>query len=174
MIKACSILVVALLAAACSTAATEAAPEAETESAISPRIFVQADIALQTVTAIELWRAATDDAYAPDLTVSDACDQNADLCIRLVPERPTGCGEDAGGALACFRPDGYIDIWSGVRDVEIVSVIAHELGHSLGLLHGDAGIMRPHRDRTMACIEGADLAALEASTRVVGQTACVR
>jgi hypothetical protein len=139
---------------------------------IIPRIVVAPELALAGVAAVSLWETATLDAYAPELSISSTCGQGEDLCIRVEQERPD-CSSPGSPWLACFR-GSTIDVWTGVPDEWRASIIAHELGHSLGLEHGSAGLMCPERDRSRPCVEDADLAALEASTGIVGTPACVR
>jgi hypothetical protein len=159
--------------AADEAAHADAAPAVEPERIrITPRIVVAPDLAMQGVAAVELWSAATVDAYAPDLAIGP-CGQGEDLCLRVVDER-RDCGRHGRDWLACFTGGAEIQIWAGVRDEWRLSIIAHELGHSLGLEHDHAGVMMPGRDLTRACVEAADVAQLEVSTGVVGVPACVR
>lgn len=175
--RASACAAVLLLAGASGCAAHgERASDAEAvvlEARIAPRLVVAPELAMPGVAAVSLWEAATLDAYAPDLVVSDDC-TGADLCVRRVATRDFECSPgDDGFWWACFTGRGVV-VWTELPDEWQVSVLAHELGHSLGLEHADAGIMWPGRDRSRPCIEDADVEALEASTGIVGAPACVR
>jgi hypothetical protein len=140
---------------------------------LTPRLVLAPELAMQGVAAVELWSAATRDAFVPDLSIGECGRSDEDLCIRIVEEPPIGCGAQVRGAVACFR-GATIDVWQGVRDDWTVSVLAHELGHSLGLGHVREGLMSPDRDRTKPCIESDDIVALDDAMGVPGSPACVR
>lgn len=167
----------ALALVACSEPAATTPDDVDEAAALSPerltpRLVLAPDLAMQGVAAVELWSAATRDAFVPDLSIGE-CRGSEDLCIRIVDEPPTGCGAQVRGAVACFR-GSTIDVWQGVRDDWTVSVLAHELGHSLGLGHVREGLMSPDRDRTRPCIESDDIDALDDAMGVPGSPACVR
>jgi hypothetical protein len=152
----------------------QAEPELVVETArLAPRLVLVPELAMQGVAAVELWSAATLDAFAPDLTIGQCDSADEDICVRIVDEQPIGCAGQVRGAVACYR-GATVDVWKGVPDEWRVSVVAHELGHSLGLGHGPAGLMSPDRDRTRPCIEAEDLSALDEKIGVLGAPACVR
>lgn len=174
-----ALLVTALAAVGCESPApgydvSSGEARARLTTRITPRIVVAPELAMAGVAAVSLWESASLDAYAPDLSISTECGQGEDLCLRLEQERPD-CTAPGSPWLGCFRPEGFVDVWAGVPDEWRASIIAHEIGHSLGLEHGSAGLMWPERDRGgRVCVEASDLVALEASTGVVGTPACVR
>jgi hypothetical protein len=162
------------LAACAAPAPVTEEPDAAAEPArLTPRMVIAPELALQGVAAVELWSSATLDAFAPQLTIGSCGSADEDLCLQIVDEPPIGCGAQVRGAVACYRGP-TVDVWRGVPDEWRVSVVAHELGHSLGLGHGPAGLMSPDRDRTHPCIEHDDLTALDDATGIAGTTACVR
>lgn len=140
---------------------------------LTPRLVLAPELAMQGVAAVELWSAATLDAFVPDLSIGECGRSQEDLCIRVVDDKPIGCGAQVRGAVACFR-GATIDVWKGVPDDWTVSVLAHEIGHSLGLGHVGDGLMSPDRDRTRPCIESDDILALDDAVGVPGAPACVR
>jgi hypothetical protein len=167
----------ALLLAGCAGPAPMSDDVAEdatlSSERLTPRLVLSPELALQGVAAVELWSAATRDAFVPELSIGECGRDDEDLCIRVVEELPVGCGAQVKGAVACFRGP-TIDVWKGVPDSWTVSVLAHELGHSLGLGHVQEGLMSPDRDRTRPCVESDDIVALDDALGVPGSPACVR
>lgn len=140
----------------------------------APRVVVVPSIAESAVAALALWSDASEDAFAPEIVVSDDCD-GATWCFVGV-ESLAGCG-DSGDAFACTNARTWLvsDLTGvspgGMTRLDTsrtpqrwwVSTLAHEIGHQLGLSHSDSrGVMDPLRSdatRERPCVDAATLAA---------------
>jgi len=155
-----------LLLAAC------AAPTHESPA----HLTVSPEVAEDAVAALALWTAATDGAFAPEVTVSDDC-TGADWCITSVdsmtaadcpdPTVPGGTDRRVAPRACNWREQGMNFIRlnaSGTRPEERTGTLAHEVGHRLGLAHlpGTGDLMdpdRPHEARVAPCVSAEDVTA---------------
>lgn len=133
-------------------AAPPAAPEVT--QALTPRavITVDADLADVASQAVQLWTDATGGAFAPELRITTDAVPGA-LQIRLVPVSDCGGRIDSWG---CWREHARVIEVAVAAPVDVrVSSIAHEIGHTLGLVHEDAGLMwneRSTEERLHPCV----------------------
>lgn len=144
----------------------------------APLIQIDPRLAEEAVAAVGLWTDATAGEYAPELVVGDA--PGARLRIELVDVTTGACEEQAlpgHGIWGCFDGDaGVIQISRDAPADVRVSIIAHELGHSLGLGHRQAGLMyswRSPEELLHPCVDADTLAALEANTAMTGTVVCL-
>ncbi len=149
-----------LLACGAEPEGTAAAPQmlqdaSEAEAAASDRLDPQLRLAAEQ--AIQLWNDAAGGREIPLPARIELVDFGADT--------------EHGGGWVASRDT--IVISTLVPQEQLVSVIAHELGHSLGLEHapGTGELMdpdRPHAVRLLPCVSAADVAA----AGLVGSGAC--
>jgi hypothetical protein len=167
----------------CSAVGSEVEPSAAATVVRSaprsaPLIQIDLNLADDAIAAVDLWGAATAGQYAPELVVGDA--PGARLRIELVDVTTGACEEQAlpgHGIWGCFDGDARViqisrDAPSDMR----VSIIAHELGHSLGLAHRAEGLMyswRSPAEFLHPCVDVDTLRGLEANTGIVGTVTCL-
>jgi hypothetical protein len=149
-----AILALLLLAACGDAASTETPVSAEpTESAelssvayvpTSSPVEIDPQIAADVDAAIDLWVRATDGAYDPS-------------GIHFTYGHISDCS--AYGATGCWYPERR-EIRLSVKEQadHRVGAIAHEIGHSLGLVHGP-GLMDPSHMTVTPCVTVNDAAA---------------
>lgn len=125
--------------------ATEAVPELTVAAALtSAPVEIDPQIAGDVEAAIELWVRATDGAYSP-------------AGLRFTYGHIADCS--TFGASGCYYPDRHeIRLSVKVQDNHRVSVLAHEIGHCLGLEHTDGGLMDPNRASVDPCVSADDVA----------------
>lgn len=138
-----------LMLAACSAPAPEA-PAAPPERA--PSLSLPLELADAGSLAAGLWQRA---GYPlPQVVIGDA---TAEVRVYLQPGLIEGC--EAERAWGCTElpmfPGDATRIWisSEVPEELLVSVLAHEFGHELGLEHEAEGIMNPGREMLPVCVE---------------------
>lgn len=132
------------------------APVADTRA--HPLVVVDAELADAVSQALALWTEATGGRYAPRLVIGDDSTAAA-VRIRLVGD--LDC--DGVYAWACWaRRSGVLEISRNAAPDMVVSSIAHEIGHTLGLEHGCDGLMsldRSNAERRAPCVSAGNVAA---------------
>lgn len=157
------LLCLVLLSLGCADAAT--APTAAPDR-LHPTLGIDPAISDLALSAVVMWERATGGRYAPSLHLG--CDGSEDYCIVESPGMLDQClGPDDAGAFngCCDSAAHEIRLSESMMLDEKVSTLAHELGHSLGLGHGETGLMsvgRDHTERHEACIDRATLDAFAA------------
>jgi hypothetical protein len=150
-----------LLLAACASPEEAPAPEPETVTfvtalTVAPVVVIDPQIATEVDAAIDLWSRATNGAYAPE-------------DIRFVRDHIPDCG-GAGGKVGCWDPlSRTITLSVKAQKSHRVAVLAHEMGHSLGLRHTPSGLMAEDHPSDNPCISAEDAAA----TGLGGPGACL-
>jgi hypothetical protein len=171
----------AAVAAESAPLAPEAAPEASPAPA-APRLrfAATADVAEDVIAAVELWRAATGGAYAPEVIVSEDCSAEMDRCFALVPAI-TDCpltpeGKVVYGCTYAHETRRIVVADAAEADTR-ASVLAHELGHTMRLVHTADPIDdlmspgRSHAARVHPCVtaENAALAGFDGPGACLGE-----
>jgi hypothetical protein len=157
-----------VLVAALGCNGTSSAPlePAEQDLAIRPTLGIDENIADLVLSAVVMWQGATGGLYAPEIHLG--CDGTEAFCIREVPGMLTEClGPDDAGAFngCCDSAHHEIRLSEAMYLDQKISTLAHELGHSLGLKHGQDGLMaveRVNAERHSPCIDQATLDAFAA------------
>jgi hypothetical protein len=130
-----------LLSLGCSAAGADVSPDVS----VGGLLTITADPAVQVDVdaAVDLWARATDGAVLL---------RGSHLTVLLVDDFQ-GC---AGlGSVAGCTSGSRVEISSRVASDHRVSTIAHEIGHTLGLLDMADGLMNPYRvgvERTDPCV----------------------
>jgi hypothetical protein len=177
------IFIFALVGLGCSAASPEVARSAAATDVPSaprstPLIQLDLNLADDAIAAVDLWSDATAGQYAPELVVGDA--PGARFRIELVDVTTGACEEQAlpgHGIWGCFDGDARVIQISRDAPADMrVSIIAHELGHSLGLAHRAEGLMNSWRSPAEflhPCVDLDTLVGLKANTGIVGNVACL-
>lgn len=143
-----------------TTAATPAAP---------PRLRFAATLAVaeDVLAAVNLWHDASGGAYGAEVVVSEDCSAEMDWCFALVPAI-TDCPLQPQGKVVygcTYSHETKRIVVSDAAEADIrVSVLAHELGHTQGLVHTAdplEDLMNPgrsHASRVHPCITAEDAA----------------
>lgn len=140
-------------------------------------IQIDPQLADAAVAAIGVWADATNGAYAPQLTIG--LDGPAQLHVKLVDQIAECNGVPAGSEViwGCMDPSrAAILIAQAAPENLQVSVLMHEIGHSLSLEHGGIGLMWPGRSRAERldpCVDADTLVALETNLGVSGTPSCL-
>jgi hypothetical protein len=135
-----NMILAAALLAACGSA-TEPTSEPLTPHA---EFSVPGTLAEPTLSAVDLWRRSGYET--PDVVIGAHSTDwklmlHAGIIRRCGVERAIGCTE-----RPMFPGDTtLIFISTEVKPEEVVSVIAHEVGHALGFADGDGAVMNPGR-----------------------------
>lgn len=156
-----ALLLVLLVCFGCATAEDSAGPD------LHPVIGIDPDVADLALSAIALWQGATGGQYAP--AVHLGCLESDTICLRETDGMVDQCGE-TGSFRGCYGR-GEMQVSEAMAYDQKISTVAHELGHALGLEHGAAGLMNPHRpvaERHTACVDAVTLDQL-ASLGVEGE-----
>jgi hypothetical protein len=184
--------VLTVLALACSAAPAsdpvELAPmpvapaEAAPAEAPAPRLRFAAtpEVAEDVIAAVELWRDATGGAYDPEVVVSEDCSAEMNRCFALVPTI-TDCPLTPEGKVVygCTYPhETRRIVVSEAAEIDTrASVLAHELGHTMRLVHTADPIDdlmspgRSHAARVHPCVtaENAALAGFDGPGACLGE-----
>lgn len=159
-------ILLVLLLAACGEA-----PGADT--AVHTRLVVAPEIADVTIAAVTLWGNASAGGYAPEIVISSDCPITAaghppegTWCVTAQPQIED-CGLPAL-PFACTTglTRGTIRLATGTTpEAWHVSTVAHELGHTLDLVHtpGTDGLMDPERSESARRAPCVDLVTVEAA-----------
>jgi len=168
-----ALCLVALLALGCSDTIDVPLPADATEGSggtIEPTLGLDENIADLALSAVVMWQDATGGLYAPHTHIG--CDGTETFCIYQVPGMLGQClgPDDAGVFNGCCDSDNHeIRLSEGMYLDQMISTLAHELGHSLGLGHGEAGLMavdRSSEERHSPCIDQVTLGAFAARHEV--------
>lgn len=153
-------------------------------SAPQPRVVVHPSLAESAVAALDLWTAATEGEFSPEVVISEDCSDST-WCIVGVESLPA-CG-DSSEALACTtHRDWLVSDLAGLGGGGLlrlntratprefwVSSLAHEIGHLLGVEHRESGLMNGKRgeaERVSPCVDADTVAAAGLS----GAGACLQ
>ena len=150
-----TLIAVAGCSAAGADAETSVAVQSQTEAF---RIETTEDLRADVEAAVDLWARATDGAYLPEVVVG----QRGRFAVRPVAHIP--------GAYADTTADSTVRVGADTPASLRVIVIAHELGHTMGLPDTqDDTLMHAAYAAAHPCIQ----AELTASVGMPGPGACL-
>jgi hypothetical protein len=167
---------------ACGAPAEDAAPVA-VETTQAPQVVpfrypitLEPAIADDGLQAVELLQRVTLGQYDPELTIGE-CTGAERFCVRAVDVVPDCAGEHA--PWGCMDPDTRTVYVIAKFHPELrVSIVVHELMHTLGMLHSDGSVMTPDRswvDFYWSCVSAETAAILkERAGFAETQAACIR
>lgn len=131
------------------------------DDTIRPSLGLDENIADLAMSAIVMWQDASGGRYEPEVHIG--CDGTETFCIFEVPGMLGEClgPDDTGVFNGCCDADAHqIRLSESMYIDQKISTLAHELGHSLGLQHSEAGLMaveRAQAERHSPCIDQATL-----------------
>ncbi|HEY6056241.1 MAG TPA: hypothetical protein VIU86_20085 [Gaiellaceae bacterium] len=127
------------------------------------------ELAETALSAVDAWEDGTSYEYQASVVVSQDCVSDA-WCLVLVDhisecnaQAYQGADEQIGGCTEVKRK--RIEIVRGLSADLTLSLLMHEIGHSVGLpddLSGSGGLMDPHRSTSGAAVDADTLAAFRA------------